>query len=220
MKNKNYIKKIKNIDIWINENAFYLKSSPDRISKFMAHFEIFKKIKNIKGDIVECGVFRGASLTRFLNFDKIYRTKKTFFAFDAFGKFPKSGILKDKKFSNLHDQKIGYGIDKKDLTYFLKKNNFSNVNLIKGDILKTLKSFLKKKRKISLLHLDLDVYYATKYALDKLFPMVSKKGIILIDDYGHIPNTTRAVKEFLRKNKKLRLKKLDFPCRPSFIIKN
>ena len=78
---------------------------------------------------------------------------------------------------------------------------------------------MRKKRKISLLHLDLDVYEATKYVLENLYPFIVKNGIILIDDYKHIPNTTEAINQFI-KNKKLRISKFDFPCRPSYIIKN
>ena len=44
----------------------------------------------------------------------------------------------------------------------------------------------KNKIKISLLHLDLDVFTATKFALEKLYPLVSKNGIILLDDYNQI----------------------------------
>lgn len=216
----NFTKKIKKIDPWIAENSFYLNASPERISKFIAHYEIFKQIKNLRGDIVECGVFRGASFTRFINFDKIFSSKKQFFAFDAFGKFPESGLVKDKSFSKLHNQKIGHGIEKRDLNYFLKKNKAKKFELIKGDVLETLEFFLKKKKKICLLHLDLDVYTATKYALEKLFPLIVKKGVILIDDYNHISNTTKAVNEFLKKNKNLKIEKFKFPCRPSFIIKN
>lgn len=214
-----FSKKIKKFDPWFAENCFYLNASPERISKFIAHYEIFTRIKNLKGDIVECGVFRGASFTRFINFDKIFSTKKNFYAFDAFGKFPESGLEKDRSFSKLHDKKIGYGIEKKELNYFLKKNKAKNFKLIKGDVLQTLEAFTKKKRKISLLHLDLDVYLATKYALEKLYPYVVKKGIILIDDYNHISNTTKAVKEFLKKRRRLKIEKFKFPCRPSFIVK-
>ncbi len=218
MTKKNYIKIIKKIGQWEAENTFYLKATPERISKFIAHYEIFNRVKNLRGDIVECGVFRGASLSRFMNFNKIFKAKKKFFAFDAFGKFPDSGTKEDKAFSVRHNDKSGYGIKKKDLDNLLKKN-FNNYSLIEGDILKTLNLFLRKKRKISLLHLDLDVYEATKYVLENLYPFIVKNGIILIDDYKHIPNTTEAINQFI-KNKKLRISKFDFPCRPSYIIKN
>ena len=214
-----FSKKIKKIDPWFAENSFYLKASPERLSKFIAHYETFKKIKNIKGDVVECGVFRGASLTRFVNFDKIFKSKKKFFAFDAFGQFPKSGSKNDKSFSKVHDKKIGYGIEKKDLNYFLKRNKANNFELIKGDVFDTLEIYSKSKRKISLLHLDLDVYQASKFVLEKLYPLIVKKGVILIDDYNHISNTTKAIREFLKKKQNLKIEKFKFPCRPSFIIK-
>ena len=187
MTKKNYINTIKNIDPWVAENTFYLKATPERISKFMSHYEIFNKIKNLKGDVVECGVFRGASLSRFMNFDKIFKSNKKFYAFDAFGKFPDSGTKEDKTFSKKHN-KLGYGI--------------------------------KKKKKICLLHLDLDVYEATKHVLKNLFPLIVKNGIILIDDYSHISNTTKAINNFLKVKKKLKIKKFTFPCRPSYIIKD
>ena len=217
MKKINYLNKI---DYWTAENTFYLKGTPYRMSKFIAHYEIFKKIKDLKGDVVECGVFRGASFSRFLSFNKIFSKNKYFYGFDAFGSFPKAKNTKnDIIFAKKHDQKVGYGIDVKNLNYLLKKNNYKNFKLIKGDVIETVENLIKKKIKISLLHLDLDVYAATKFCLEKLFPLVVKKGIILIDDYSHIINTTSAVNEFLKKHKKLKIDKLDFPCRPRYIIK-
>ena len=59
MKKKNINSEIKRTDPWLAENSFYLKASTDRLSKFIAHYEIFKKIKRVPGAIVECGVFRG-----------------------------------------------------------------------------------------------------------------------------------------------------------------
>ena len=40
----------------------YLKSDISRIGKLLYHYEIYKKIQNIPGDIIECGVFKGSSL--------------------------------------------------------------------------------------------------------------------------------------------------------------
>ena len=124
MKKKNINFKIKKIDPWLAENSFYLKASSDRMSKFIAHYETFKKIKRIPGAIVECGVFRGASASRLMHLNKIFRTNKTFYGFDAFGKFPEIGDKSDKNFSKLHNKKIGYGLGIKELDYFYKKNNF------------------------------------------------------------------------------------------------
>ena len=66
----------------------------------------------------------------------------------------------------------------------------------------------------------MDVYTPTKHTLNKLFKYVVKKGIILIDDYKHIKGATVAIDEFLKENKKLKIQKISFTSRPSFIIKN
>ena len=53
-----------------------------------------------------------------------------------------------------------------------------------------------------------------------MYNKVSKRGIILIDDYSSEYGVTKAVDEFLNKNKLNKLKKLKFYRQPSFIIKN
>ena len=73
---------------WQTENQFYLTSEKSRIQKLVDHYEIYKKISQLNGDIIECGVFKGVSLIRFLTFrdiDKNTKIKKIY-GFDAFGK--------------------------------------------------------------------------------------------------------------------------------------
>ncbi len=47
------------------ENNFYLSCDSSRIGKVLAHYELFKIANYLPGSIVECGVFKGASLSRF-----------------------------------------------------------------------------------------------------------------------------------------------------------
>ena len=62
---------------WEIENKFYLNSDPSRLKKIICHYEIFKKTANISGSIVECGVFKGNSLIRFITFrDMLSNNKK------------------------------------------------------------------------------------------------------------------------------------------------
>ena len=196
---------------WNQENLFYHTSDKSRIQKLVDHYEIYKKISKTKGDIIECGVFKGVSLIRFITFrdiDKSSKIKKVY-GFDAFGNFPKLTTDKvhkkrDIDFAKYQDKKIGLGI-----------------KLIKGDVTKTIDQFINKKKnlKISLLHLDMDTYFPTKYSLNKLFKYIVKEGVILVDDYKHIKGATIAIDEFLKKNKKLKIEKLSKQSRPSFIIK-
>ena len=41
------------------ETQFNLFMNKERLSKFLIHYELFKKIHKIKGSIVECGVNHG-----------------------------------------------------------------------------------------------------------------------------------------------------------------
>ena len=222
MKKKNYKFKLK--DIWDVENTFYLKSDISRLSKTICHYEIFKKTTSIPGSIVECGVFKGVSLIRFISFRNliIRNSKKKVYGFDAFGKFPKQKINRDNKFARYHDKKAGIGISHIILKKFISKKKLKNFQLFKGDVKKTLPNFLKRnpKLKISFLHIDLDVYEPTKFVLETLFSRVSVGGVILIDDYGLIKGATNATNFFLKKNKKLKLQTLNFYKKLKFIIKD
>tara|TARA_B100000959_G_C14940361_1_gene607525 strand:+ start:303 stop:962 length:660 start_codon:yes stop_codon:yes gene_type:complete len=216
------------MNAWKNENLFYLTSNKLRLLKIIDHYEIYKRIINIKGDIIECGVFKGISLIRFLSFrDLLEKSKKRkIFAFDIFGKFPRPKNKKirsqknDVNFAKSHDLKIGRGFKLEKLNSFLKKKKFSNYKLIKGDVNYTIPIFVKKnkKMKISLLHLDLDVYEPTFIALEYFYEKVTPGGIILIDDYKHIRGATLAVNDFF-KNKKIKISKVSKKGRPFYIIK-
>ena len=216
------VKKNKNIfNIWDIENSFYLKSDVSRLTKAISHFETFKLSLSAKGSIVECGVFKGVSLIRFLTYRNFYnQNKKTVYGFDAFGRFPKLKDKRDNNFAQKHDKKAGYGKSIKDLNKALKKKKFKNYKLIKGDISKSIPIFLKKRKKfkISFLHLDLDVYKPTSFALNSLFKYVAFNGVILLDDYKSIQGATIAINEFVRE-KRLKLKTLKFNKRIKYIIK-
>jgi len=184
------------------ENGFYITSPKSRISKILGHYEIYNKIINLDGDIVEFGVFKGASLIRFATFRDIIEKKgsRKIIGFDAFGQFPRHNIDSDNEFADYHDELVGYGIPFEDLKKCLKYKKIDNVELIKGDILKTLPKYLEKNNnlKIALLHIDVDVYLPTKMILELLFNKVVKNGIILLDEYNEKggEGESRAVNEF------------------------
>lgn len=220
------MKKLNNI-AWLHENNFYLTSDKSRILKLVDHYEVFKMIKNVKGDIFEFGVFKGASLIRFLTFRDLIEnsSKRKIVGFDAFGKFPKPksnkiNKIQDGIFATKHDKKIGLGIKEDLLRKVLLKKNFSNFELYKGNVLDTLPNYLKKnsKLKIALLHLDLDTYEPTDFVLNFLYKKISKNGIILLDDYKHIKGATLAVNKFL-KEMKLKIIKVSKNGRPYYIKK-
>ncbi len=212
----------KNLNVWECENIFFLKSHPSRINKFLAHYELYKKIKNKPGSIIECGVYKGASLMRWAHFRQSLENNesRSIFGFDAFGAFPSKGIKSslDKKFVQNYDDGGGVGINEKELLKLCKKKQFSNIHLVKGNVLSTLTKFKKKNQnlKIALLHLDMDVYEPTLHALKVFSKNMVKGGLIVIDDYSTIEGATRAVDDFCKKEKK-EIKKLSFYLTPAFL---
>ena len=68
------------------ENGFYLTASVDRFSKFVTHLDLFRRISGLAGEIVECGVFKGASLCRWIKFRALLEnpSSRRIIAFDTF----------------------------------------------------------------------------------------------------------------------------------------
>ena len=208
---------------WDYENGFYLTCETGRIGKFLNHLELYKKIINLPGDILEFGVYKGVSLIRLISFRDLleHSNSRKIIGFDAFGKFPdKLNLKSDKKFVERFENIGGYGISKQDLEIHLKNKGTNNYELIEGDIKSTIPKFLKNNPslKISLLHIDVDVYEPTKIILENLYDRIVKGGILMLDDYGTIAGETKAVDEFF-KELKPNILKPKFYNTPSYIIK-
>ena len=186
------------------ENAFYLTSSVDRISKFATHLELFRRVSGLAGDIVECGVFKGASLSRLLKFRSLFENpfSKKIIAFDTFGEFPEAGYEPDLKKRNLFIEEAGSrSIEKNRLiSIFQQLNLYQNIELIEGNILDTVPRYKAENPhlKISLLNIDVDLYEATKVCLEELFPLVVRGGVVILDDYGVFAGANKAIDTFLR----------------------
>ena len=206
------------------ENRFYHTCDVSRIGKAMAHYDLYKMALDIPGDVVECGVFKGVSLTRFAMFRELLSTSlaKKIIGFDIFSTFPKTKFVEDKlerkKFMSEAGSK---SIQKNELFKILKNKRIEkNVELIKGDITKTVPAYVKShpELKISLLNLDVDIYEPSVTILETLYPLVSKGGVIIFDDYGVFAGETKAVDDYFAKSK-IKIKKIPFSKTPSYIIK-
>jgi len=219
MKTLNSFKKINNVDIWNAENIYHLKTNISRIAKLIYHYEIYKKILSVPGDLLELGVLKGISLSRFLTFRSILENSysRKIIGFDFFGKFPIKNNPSDLRFKKKKWLKeTGESISYDELCEIFNNKKFENFQLIKGNIFKTLPKYLQYNRdsKIALLHLDMDLYLPTKFSIEKLIKKMSPGGIILIDDYATVEGATKAIDEFLKKNKFLKLKKLQYYKQP------
>ncbi|MFN8670608.1 MAG: TylF/MycF/NovP-related O-methyltransferase [Candidatus Sericytochromatia bacterium] len=181
-------------------------------AKLLAHIEIFNKNIGVPGSIVECGVFKGVSLLTFLKLVEIHSpgdTLKKIIGFDTFSGFPN---LTEKDGSpDTVRGKVDGGWNSEDFFPFLEQivnisqedsmiPRFKRVELVKGDVCKTIPEYVKNNPglRISLLHLDLDLYEPTKVALEYLYPLVVSGGIVLLDEYAMngFPGESKAFDEY------------------------
>jgi hypothetical protein len=206
------------------ENNFWLSAKINRISKVIAHYELYKKVINLSGDVVECGIFKGASFVRFAMMREILGnpSSKKLIGFDSFGKFPKTNFKHDKKILDDWTAVAGENsISKKDLADVLEhKNCNDNFDLVEGDIIETVPDYVKNhpELKISLLNLDTDVYEPAVTILKYLWPKIISGGVLILDDYGVFPGETMAVDEYFA-GSDIKIQKFPFSKTPSFIVK-
>ncbi len=188
------------------------------------------KNKNIEGDFVECGVWKGGNLIIFNNLINKYKLNKKIFAYDTYTGMSEPTVF-DKNILNV-DAKKEWEINKKtdninlsfncyssldEVKNNIKKNSYNensleNLNFIKGKVEETLQSKENLPEKISILRLDTDWYESTKVELEVLYPRLVKNGILIIDDYGHWKGARKAVDEYF-KDKKIVKHYIDFSCR-------
>ncbi len=207
------------------ENNFYLTCANQRINKIISHYELFKKTLRIPGAIVECGVYKGSSLIRFATFRDILSdpAAKKIIGFDTFTEYPEPDSPSDKA------QKKGFVkgagkdcISKQQLLDIFSRKGIDNVELVEGNILETVPSYIKRhpELRLSLVNLDCTMYEPTLVALKNFYDRLLPGGILMLNGYGKegIEGETDAVDEFFD-TERPRIRKLPFSFSPCYIKK-
>jgi hypothetical protein len=208
---------------WDYENGYYLTSHVTRMGKAIAQYELYKSIIGLPGQIVECGVFKGASLIRWATYREILESphSRSIIGFDAFGQFPEQPDAADAAFASHWEKTCGEGISVGELNRLMAaKGIVNNIELIRGDIVETVEVYAKAHpwMKIALLHLDVDVYAPAMATLKALWDRIVPGGLLVMDDYGTLPGETRAVDEFFA-GQSVEIQKLPLSHVPAYIRK-
>lgn len=178
------------------------------LTYFISKYEIFKKIINIHGSIVECGVLYGGSLMTWGQLSSIFEPlnhQRKIIGFDTFEGFQseteidkgKSSILDSEgmKLNNMQELEKAIEIydDNRSLSHINK------IELVKGDLTTTAKKYIEDNPHlvISLLYLDCDIYQPTKAALEVFLPRMPRGAVIVFDELNvsSWPGETMAVLE-------------------------
>jgi hypothetical protein len=212
-------------------NGFIM--SPDRrvFNKLVARTLLYNMVKDIPGDIVECGVFKGSGMYTFLKLKKLFHPNsyKKVIGFDFFDTSELLSSIKDDHDRDAMNTLFNGREFEHNKTYkdFLQKsiehNGFSSEDfiLIEGDIINTSKKFVEDNPgfKISLLYMDLDLEEPTYETLCNLWERLSKGGIVVFDEYAyHKWSESLGVDRFLEE-RGLDIVSLDYMCPTAYIKK-
>jgi hypothetical protein len=199
------------------------------IANFLVKYELFKRILNVHGSIVECGVAFGAGLMAFAQLSAIFEPvnhQGRIFGFDTFSGFP-SLSQNDRKSESREAHRGGCAVDSyNEISRCIRlfdQNRFvghiPKVELVRGDATKTIPQFIGDNPQliVRLLYLDFDLYEPTKIAIENFLPRMPKNAIIAFDELNlrDWPGETVAALETLRINN-LTLERFPFGSTISF----
>ena len=214
-------------DQLLSNLGLYLNSK--NLSRIIFFNEIYKKIVNIPGVIMEFGTRWGQNPALFASLRGMYEPfnrHRKIIIFDTFEGFPKiskqdgkSDLMKKGQLSltkNYHEylEEI-MNIQENDNPI----NHIKKFEICKGDAPIQLKKFLKKNPQsiISLAYFDFDLYKPTKDCLSIIKKRLVKGSILGFDELNDpdSPGETTALMEVFDMNK-IRLKKLPYVSRVAY----
>jgi len=211
-------------------NSFIFSNDTKVLGKLVARTLLAEKVKDIPGDIIECGVFKGSGILSWLKLKKLLypNSMKKVVGFDFFDtdslvkslsgndQMRMKELFDDRNFK--HDAGAEEWVRK---AIEIAGFTAADYELVKGDIGKTSKEFCGKRPgfKISLLYLDLDLGGPTYEALESLWDRVSRGGLVVFDEYAYYQwsESKGADKFFADKN--VTIKVLDFNAPTAYVIK-
>jgi len=189
-------------------------------------YALYKSVKyiakaGIPGDIVECGVWRGGSAMLVAHtLLEMGDTSRDLYLYDTYSGMSEPSLLdhlvSDKDNLALDEWKNNKGEDYNKWAYSsldeVRSNMLSTgypiekIKFVEGKVEDTIPAV--KPDQISLLRLDTDWYESTRHELNHLYPLLVKKGILILDDYGYWAGSKKAVDEYFA-NRPVLLSRID-----------
>jgi Macrocin-O-methyltransferase (TylF) len=206
--------------------------SRQNMSRFLALYEIFKKVLYVHGDVIECGVHWGGGLMSFALMSSVLEPvnlQRHIIGFDTFEGFASVTAADAEAGKNPWAREGGLRADSyEDLQRCIElydANRFIShvrkVSLVKGDATKTIPEYLKEHPQtvVSLLHLDFDLYEPTKVALETFVPRMPRGAAIVFDELNNAswPGETLAVLEVYGL-RNLRIERFPFEPHVSYAV--
>ena len=193
--------------------APYTMTPPERVYSLCRAVEYIIR-GGIPGDFVECGVWRGgSSMAMALTLMRLGNTDRDLYLYDTYDEGWPEGSADDVSYDGIpaHDfwlqalergetpdtwnakfevvreviRSTGYPADK--------------IHMIKGKVEDTIPG--QAPHSIALLRLDTDWHSSTWHELVHLYPRLSSRGVLMLDDYGYFLGARKAVDTYFEEHK-------------------
>jgi len=179
------------------------------LSRILFMHEIYSRIVNVHGSVMEFGVRWGQNLSLFSAFRGMYEPfnyNRKIIGFDTFSGFPsvdgkdgavpKSGSYGvSENYQEFHDRILALHESASPIP---QKKKYE---LVKGDATQTIRSYLEEHPEtiVALAYFDFDIYAPTKACLEAILPRMPKGAVIGFDELNcpEFPGETLAVMETL-----------------------
>ena len=191
----------------------FLKSYPMQPSietlRTYGFYKMIGELKNVPGDIVECGVGRARYLVVFEYANQFFGLGRKVYGFDTFSGFPEAqendigirvleaGAIVGWESNSAHLARFVIETDSRSSESVVKDEQSISVVTIPGLFKDTLSTNLPDK--IAFLHADADLYESTRDILAEALPRMSSGGWIVFDELHETerwPGVKKAVDEF------------------------
>tara|TARA_S200002703_G_scaffold150478_1_gene148871 strand:+ start:344 stop:1015 length:672 start_codon:yes stop_codon:yes gene_type:complete len=172
-------------------NEFIFSSDRKLFGKLASKLEFVEHVKEVPGDVVELGVFKGSGMMGWLkSLSQVSINHKNVVGFDFFDadstvesvetsdQQVMESLFKDRGFDP-----DGYEVK---LESILMNAGFGNFELVKGDVTETLEDYLESNPgfRASIVNFDLDVEEPTERCLELLWDRVVPGGVVIFDEYA------------------------------------
>ncbi len=184
--------------------------SRQSLSRILYWDNLYRKIIDKAGIIIECGVQFGSSIGVLTNLRGIYEPynfSRKIIGFDTFEGFIGVDKSKDPASNNEGDYATTANWEtnlQKILDFHRQNSPLDHVQesfLIKGDAIETVPRFLEQNphQIIAMAIFDMDIFKPTKMVLEAIKPRLMKGSILVFDEFNcdKFPGETQAVMEVL-----------------------
>lgn len=204
----------------------YTMTSAERIA-VLVNAVRYVVSNDIEGDFVECGVWRGgSSMAVALMLKELGEESRRLYLYDTFegmsaptaADVSLDGDIASEKFTQRRlsqdsSEWCRSPVDEVEQNLAGTGYPLDKIHFIKGKVENTIPDAMPEGP-ISILRLDTDWYGSTRHELEHLYPRLVRRGVLIVDDYGHWAGARKAVDEYIAEhNLCVFLNRVDYTAR-------